>query len=230
MNALLMYDRETESLLSQLLSRSVRGELAGTKLETIPLTLTTWEKWKEIHPETVALRKGRAGGDPYGGYYAGGSAGVIGESNTDDRLPRKELVLGLGFDGEPIAFPHSQLKAQQIVHTINSGSPAVVYIDPATDIALAYGAMVGELELSFELIQQDGREWLRDEQTGSLWVPFTGPGGSWRTGWICAGTTACGERVLVRLERFLPRYIGMGFGLEILGVLRRLSPPVRSRM
>ena len=230
MNALVMYDRETESLWSQLLSRSVRGELAGTKLETILLTLTTSEKGKEIHPETVALRKGRAGGDPYGGYYAGGSAGVIGESNTGDRLPRKGLVLVLGFDGEPIVFPHSQLKAQQIVHTINSGSQAVVYFDPATDTALAYGAMVRELELSFELVQQDGREWLRDEQTGSLWVPFTGQVGHGELAGSALERLHAVNVFWFAWNDFYPDTSVWGFGLEILGVLRRLSPPVRSRM
>jgi hypothetical protein len=40
MKALVMFDRETESLWSQFLSQSVRGELKGTKLESIPLTLT----------------------------------------------------------------------------------------------------------------------------------------------------------------------------------------------
>ena len=64
MNALVMYDRETRTLWSQFLSKAVQGELAGTVLETIPLTLTTWEKWKEVHPDIVALRKGRGGGDP----------------------------------------------------------------------------------------------------------------------------------------------------------------------
>jgi hypothetical protein len=174
MNALVMYDRETESLWSQFLSQSVSGELTGTKLETIPLTLTTWAKWKETHPETIALRKGGRGGDPYVGYYAGRSAGVIGESNRDDRLPTKELVLGLGFDSEPVAFPHSKLRAEQLVQISHAGDPTVVYFDPATDTALAYAAMVNGLELDFELIERDGREWLQDTQTGSRWVPFTG--------------------------------------------------------
>ena len=114
MNALVMYDRETRTLWSQFLSQAVMGELAGTELEIVPLTLTTWEKWKEVHPDTVALRKGSRGGDPYVGYYGGRSAGVIGESNQDDRLATKELVLGLGFDGDPLAFPHSQLRAQKL--------------------------------------------------------------------------------------------------------------------
>jgi len=174
MNALVMYDRETESLWSQFLSQSVRGELAGTKLEIVPLTLTTWEKWKEIQPATVALRKGRRGGDPYVGYYAGRSAGVIGESNRDDRLETKELVLGLGFDSEPVAFPHSELRTEQLVQFTHTGEPTVVYFDPETDTALAYRAVVDGRSLQFELIKESGREWLKDSQTGSLWVPFTG--------------------------------------------------------
>jgi hypothetical protein len=174
MNALVMFDRETESLWSQFLSQSVRGDLLGIKLETIPLTLTTWEKWKDLHPDTVALRKGRRGGDPYVGYYAGGSAGVIGQSNQDDRLPTKDLVLGLGFDGDPVAFPHSQLRGEQLVHTLHANKPVVVYFDPVTDTALAHDAVVNGKELSFEIIERDGREWLRDDQTNSLWIPYTG--------------------------------------------------------
>ena len=174
MNALVMYDRETQSLWSQFLSKSVQGDLMGTKLETIPLTLTTWDKWKELHPDTIALLKSRSGVDPYGSYYRSRSAGVIGESNKDDRLPTKELVLGLGFEGDPIAFPHSQLQAQQLVHSSHADGPTVIYFDPATETALAYGAVIDGQELSFELVEDDGREWLRDEQTGTLWVPFTG--------------------------------------------------------
>ena len=174
MNALVMYDRETNSLWSQFLSRSVRGPLNGTQLETVPLTLTTWAKWKELHPDTVALLKANRGGDPYFGYYLGRSAGVIGESNKDNRLPTKELVLGLGFDGDPIAFPHSRLRSQKLVHTLQSGDPTIIYFDPETDTALAFSAVVNEQELSFQIVNKNGREWLQDDQTGTLWVPFTG--------------------------------------------------------
>ncbi len=168
MNALVMYDRETRTLWSQFFSQAVMGELAGTELEIVPLTLTTWEKWKEVHPDTVALRKGSRGGDPYVGYYGGRSAGVIGESNRDDRLATKELVLGLGFDGDPLAFPHSQLRAQQLVNLVQPGGAAVIYFDPATDTAPAFSSVVGERELSFQLVDKDGKEWLQDDQIGTL--------------------------------------------------------------
>ncbi len=174
MNALVMFDRETRTLWSQFLSRAVQGDLIGTELEIIPLTLTTWEKWKEVHPDTVALRKGSRGRDPYVGYYGGRSAGVIGESNKDDRLPTKELVLGIGFDGGPLAFPHSQLRSQQLVNITHDGDAKLIYFDPSTDTALAYGAEIDGQELSFKLVEKNGREWLEDDQTGTLWVPFTG--------------------------------------------------------
>jgi hypothetical protein len=52
---LLMYDRKTASLWSQLGMRSVAGPLAGSTLPIIPAELTTWEDWKERFPDTSVL-------------------------------------------------------------------------------------------------------------------------------------------------------------------------------
>jgi hypothetical protein len=57
-NVLVMFDRETDTLWSQLLGEAVRGELIGTKLEFVPSWMMTWEEWKALHPDTVALDKG----------------------------------------------------------------------------------------------------------------------------------------------------------------------------
>ena len=78
------------------------------------------------------------------------------------------MVLGLGFDGDPLAFPYSQLRAQQLVNLVQPGGAAVIYFDPATDTALAFSSVVGERELSFQLVDKDGKEWLQDDQTGTL--------------------------------------------------------------
>jgi RecF protein len=98
---------------------------------------------------------------------------VIGP-HRDDRLETKDLVLGLGFDSDPVAFPHSELRTEQLIQLSHAGVPTVVYFDPETDTALAYGAEIDGHSLDFELVEEDVREWLRDSQTGSLWVPFTG--------------------------------------------------------
>ena len=42
MNVLVMYDRETDSLWSQLLGQAVAGPMKGTKLEFIEALQTTW--------------------------------------------------------------------------------------------------------------------------------------------------------------------------------------------
>ena len=56
-NALVMYDHQTNTLWSQFLRKGVKGELAGTELEVIPVTQTTWSAWKELHPDTLVLDK-----------------------------------------------------------------------------------------------------------------------------------------------------------------------------
>jgi hypothetical protein len=52
---LVMYDSETKSLWSLLLEKGVRGPMTGRKLTTLPSELTTWKKWKSLHPETTVL-------------------------------------------------------------------------------------------------------------------------------------------------------------------------------
>ncbi len=104
-NVLVMYDRQTESLWSQLLGEAVAGELLGDKLDYLPSWHTTWKQWKELHPDTVALKKGiLRSRDPYVGYYQSSSAGIIGETIQDDRLSTKEFVVGVELtNGEAIA-------------------------------------------------------------------------------------------------------------------------------
>jgi hypothetical protein len=53
----LMYDRDTKSLWHQFVGEPVVGHLAdnGTKLDLIPVTLTTWIDWLAIHTDTTVL-------------------------------------------------------------------------------------------------------------------------------------------------------------------------------
>ena len=52
-----MYDRLTNSLWNQLTSEPVIGPLwdSGIKLDFFPVSLTTWEEWLELHPDTTVL-------------------------------------------------------------------------------------------------------------------------------------------------------------------------------
>ncbi len=51
----IFYDRQTDSLWSQLLAEAVTGPLAGTHLVVLPAEHTAWEAWEKAHPETKLL-------------------------------------------------------------------------------------------------------------------------------------------------------------------------------
>lgn len=100
MNALVMYDRETDSLWCQFLGRAVSGPLKGTSLEIIPAQLTnyaSWTSWTSLNPDTLVLATWSSApvNDHYIQYYFSSNAGIIGEQNFGDRLQMKELVLGI---------------------------------------------------------------------------------------------------------------------------------------
>jgi hypothetical protein len=177
MNALVMYDHQSGTLWSQFLSQGVKGELAGRRLETIPLVQTTFGQWVLEHPDTAILDKGRSGSsDRYGGYYTNNDAGVIGESNGDDRLDRKDKVVGIGFDEGPKAFPLSALGDRPVVNDHVAGEDVVLFFQPNTETALVFNRKLNGERLEFEQVVDDGTALLRDRKTGSLFLPFTGMG------------------------------------------------------
>lgn len=54
---LVMRDRETGSVWTHLDGRSIEGELAGARLEMIPMPQMTWAEWREAHPDTLVLSR-----------------------------------------------------------------------------------------------------------------------------------------------------------------------------
>lgn len=171
-NVLVMYDRQTESLWSQLLGEAVEGELKGTKLEFLPSLQTTWEGWKSLHPGTVALEKGFFGDrDPYASYYASGQTGVIGETYRDERLYEKEFVIGVEQNGEALAFPFSVLNETPLVNHEVGGVPVAVVFNTATGTGVVFHRTLHDQTLTFRL--ETGLT-LVDDQTGSRWNGLTG--------------------------------------------------------
>jgi hypothetical protein len=173
-NVLVMYDRQTESLWSQLLGESVSGELQGTKLEFLPSWHMTWEQWKEKHPDTLALKKGRRGiRDPYTTYYQSGATGIIPETFKDDRLPAKEFIVGVELDGAAIAYPFRVLSAQPVVNDEVGGHAILVVFDQAGAGSAVFDRQLGDQTLIFSAADSDNQT-LKDNETGSTWDGLSG--------------------------------------------------------
>lgn len=172
MNVLVMYDRQTDSLWSQLLGRAVEGEMIGQELTYLPSWQTTWEDWKNRHPDTLALVKGYQGlRDPYFGYYSSGQAGVIGESSRDNRLRTKEFVIGVALESESVAYAFGTLNDEPIVNDLIADVPVLVVFDAANASGVVFDRRVGGKDLSFDLAK--GFE-IIDRETGTLWDGLTG--------------------------------------------------------
>lgn len=176
-NVLVMYDRESDTLWSQLLGEAVEGPLLGTKLEAVAALQTTWGEWKQLHPETVALAIGGPAYDGYDSYYTSNSAGVIGETLVDERLPRKAMVHGLVIDGQPVVYPFDTLAAEPIANDTVNGVPVAVVFVADTRTALAFRREIDGQTLTFSPAASDSGIFngtFTDKETGSTWAALTG--------------------------------------------------------
>jgi hypothetical protein len=110
----LLYDRATESLWSQIKQQAVSGPLKGRTLETVPLEHTTWADWRARYPQTRVLstETGYARDydrDPYAGYDRIQRL-IFDVEHRDERLPLKEWVLGVTVGDVRKAYPFSALE------------------------------------------------------------------------------------------------------------------------
>ena len=109
----LLYDRATQSLWSQILQTAVTGPLKGTRLQALPLTHTSWADWRQRHPATQVLSTQTGfdrnySHDPYAGYDKVPRL-MFDVAHRDDRYPLKEWVLGIELNGTTKAYPFSTL-------------------------------------------------------------------------------------------------------------------------
>ncbi len=110
----LLYDRQTESLWSQLEYKAISGPMAGKELKVLNTANTTWKNWKEKHPKTLVLSeetgfKRDYSRDPYPGYEASPALFFPVSAQNDDFHP-KEMVIGIKINGKSKAYPFSELE------------------------------------------------------------------------------------------------------------------------
>ncbi len=110
----LLYDRQTESLWSQLEYKAVSGPMASKDLPILNTANTTWENWKKKYPETLVLSEKTGfirdySRDPYPG-YGDTSAMFFPVSAQNNEFHPKEMVIGINIDGKSKAYPFSELE------------------------------------------------------------------------------------------------------------------------
>jgi len=168
---LVMYDQQTESWWSQALGTALVGDMAGTELNIIPITMTSWGSWKNLHPDTKVLSRETGysrpyGENPYSGYEESGNIWFP-VSNVDDRLFAKDIVTGLTIDGNSKAYPHEELVKTVIVNDELGGQSIVVIWNPDLEDASIFSRVINGQVLNFEY--DNINKTMLDDETGSNW-------------------------------------------------------------
>jgi len=110
---LLMYDRQSNSLWSQIEGKAISGSAKGTLLERLAVEHTTWKDWKARHPKTLVLSNETGfwrdyTHSPYPS-YSKKEALYFPVAHTDKRYHPKEVIVGVEFDGKVKAYPFTEL-------------------------------------------------------------------------------------------------------------------------
>ncbi|MEZ0123375.1 MAG: DUF3179 domain-containing protein [Candidatus Reddybacter sp.] len=109
----LLYDRESESLWSQLMLQAISGQRRGEALTLLAATYTSWGEWQKRYPSTLLLSGASAPGvsyntNPYADYENSEQLWFpVGQESA--ALRAKERVLGLSINGVDKAYPYSEL-------------------------------------------------------------------------------------------------------------------------
>lgn len=105
---LVMYDRETESRVPQILGKAIEGSIKGESLDTFQVYVTTWKEWKSKYPETLVLSRDTSferdyDRNPYPGYDQILRVWFPLTAESDE-LKTKNIVYGIEYKNEFVAI------------------------------------------------------------------------------------------------------------------------------
>ena len=191
---LLLYDRGTRSLWSQLLGGAVTGPYRGARFRPVPATTTTWAAFRQEHPgaAVLSIRKDALAANfthprllptnyglertdaPYQEYAVKASRFPYRGRSIFRGLPSGELVLGLEVAGTPRAYPLSLLFHRRVVEDTVGTVPLLVVEDEAHARTVAFLRTLGGRPLHFRTVRVHGRLALAERRTGTRFSLATG--------------------------------------------------------
>lgn len=144
----LLYDRQTESLWTQLGMKSISGPLVGTPLPWLASEQLTFAAWRQKYPQGLVLSTDTGfrqdyARNPYQDYEQRGHAMFPVPMRRKD-LPEKEWVVGILVNGVPKAYPVAWFTAKTTFQD-RLGDTAIEFsYDPVSRHASVKQAATGE--------------------------------------------------------------------------------------
>ena len=105
---LVMYDRQTKSLWQQITGQAFAGQSRGSQLKSLPLSMITWNQWRQQYPQAEVLTVDDIQSETYtkDAYadYAGSDRLYMPVSATSARLHPKRVIYGLEIGERALAI------------------------------------------------------------------------------------------------------------------------------
>jgi len=137
---LLMYDKATESLWSQIEGRAVVGDLIGSELEIYPSDIVTWAEAKNAYPNLQVLSDDTGYNRDYGFYpygnYDDSEDLIFPINNLDTSLPAKTLMYASVINEEPIAFVRERLLEEKTASIETDSGTLTASVNENNEITL----------------------------------------------------------------------------------------------
>lgn len=170
---LLMYDKKTESLWSQILGEAVVGDETGKKLSVYPSQVLSLGEVKKKYPGAEVLSKDTGHSrdysvSPYGDYGANDKI-YFPISVRDNRLPAKEIMYIVNVGDQSVAFKVKDLSAASVAAADADGKKITAkLIDGEIEVRGEDGAVIpGYHAMWFSWAihhQKDGVVWTKEKQ------------------------------------------------------------------
>lgn len=140
---LVMYDRKTDSLWSQLLGEAIAGEKTGMKLALIASDQMEYGTWKKAYPNGEVLSRDTGamrfyGHNPYGSYFSVQDFSLDMVKVKDTRIPNDALVLGLVVGDKAKAYPIDLVKKRESIEDTFAGTTLVLSYSKTLDVVRVF--------------------------------------------------------------------------------------------
>jgi len=149
---LVMYDRESDSYIPQILGVGITDDLKGVALDTKPIHWTNWADAKALFPNAnvLSLETGffrDYDNDPYGSYkpdddssYYHFGIPMFPLLNESSLLSDKKIVVGVKHKDQAIALDPLKVRQEKIVYFEIADTKAVALYDEALNTTRVYYA------------------------------------------------------------------------------------------
>lgn len=164
---MIMYDKQTRSWWSQLFGKAISGPMKGQKLVKLPYTMTTWKKWKSLHPDTTVYVKRSI---PYRPRFTENQFANLARK-SEGPVEAADLVVGVEGHVDARAYLLRHLAQKRVLNDVLETQPIIVFLSEDFATVRVLDRSVDGKTFTFALAKGDR---LQDNETGSLWDPMTG--------------------------------------------------------